>query len=84
MSKIVSKRIEAALFIMLIGSVFSEVMRLRICSWRIIRWLASEELIESQSALWYSLTLMEGSTDLLRLVEKSERIAEWSEEISWF
>ena len=84
MSKIVSERIEAALFIMLIGSAFSEVIRLRICSWRIVKWLASEVLIESQSALWYSFTLIEGSTDLMILVEKSKRIAEWSEERSLF
>ena len=47
MSKIVSERIVAALFIMLIGSAFSEEIRLRICSWRIVKCLESEELIES-------------------------------------
>ena len=80
MSKIVSQRIVAALLIMLIGSAFLEETRLRICSWRIVKCLESEELIESQSALWYSLPLMDGSTDLLRLVEKSKRIAEWPKE----
>ena len=83
-SNIVSERIVAALFIMLIGSAFFEVIRLRIWSWRIVRWLASEEWIESQSALWYNFTLMKGRIVLLRLVEKSKRIAEWSEKRSLF
>ena len=82
MSKIVSEGIEAALFIMLILSAFSEQRKLWICSWRIVKCLESEELIESQSALWYNLTLIEGSTDLLRLVEKFKWIAKWLEERS--
>ena len=70
MPKKVSERIVAALLTMLIGSAFLEEIRLKICSCRIVKCLESKELIEFQSALWYSLTLMEGSIDLLRLVEK--------------
>ena len=76
--------IVAALLLILVGSVLSEDIRFRICSCRIVRCLESEELIESQLALWYNLTLIGGSTDLLRFVEKSKKIAEWSEERSLF
>ena len=73
----------AAELIMLIGSALLEDIRFRI-SYCIVSCLESEELTESQSALWYSLTLMGASIDLLRSVEKSKRIAKWSEERSLF
>ena len=78
MFQIASVKIVAALFIMLIGSALSEDTKFRICSCRIVSCLESRELIKTQSALWYSLTLMGGSIGLLRFVEKLELIAEWS------
>ena len=86
MPKKVSERIVAALLTMLIGSAFLEEIRLKICSCRIVKCLESKELIEFQSALWYSLTLMEGSIDLLRLVEKDElarHAAAWVHKHAW-
>ena len=82
MFKIESVRIVAALLIILIGSAFSEDKRSRIWSWRIVSWLEREELMESQSALWYSLTLIGRITNLFKFVRKSNRMAEWSEERS--
>ena len=84
MFKIESVRIVAALLIILIGSAFSEDKRSRIWSWRIVSWLEREELMESQSALWYSLTLIGRITNLFKFVRKSNRMAEWSEERSLF
>ena len=82
--RIVSVRIVAALLIMLIGSAFSEDIRSRTWSCRIVSWLEWEELIESQSALWYNLTLMGDKIYLLKFVKKSKRIAVWSEVRSLF
>ena len=79
-----SERIVAALLIILIGSVFSEDVRSRIWSCRIVSWLEREKLIESKSALWYNLTLMGGKILLLKFVKKPKRMAEWSEERSLF
>ena len=79
-----SVRIVAALLIILIGSAFSEDVRSRIWSCRIVSWLEREELIESQSVLWYNLTLTKGKILLLKFVKKSKRMAEWSEERSSF
>ena len=66
------------MLIMLIGWGLSEDKRLRIWSCRIASCLESDESIES--ALWYNLTLIGSGVDLLTSVEKSNRMAEWSEE----
>ena len=79
-----SVRIVAVLLIILMESVFLDDVRSRIWSCRIVGWLERKELIESQSSLWYNLTLMEGKILLLKFVKKSKRIAEWSEERSLF
>ena len=84
MFKIDPVRIVAALLIILIGSAFSEDKRSRIWSWRIVSWLEREELMESQSSLWYSLTLIGGIIYLFQFIRKSNRMAEWSEERSLF
>ena len=57
---------------------------LKIWSCKITSCLEIDELTDSQSALWYNLTLMECGVDLSMFVEKSNRMAEWSEERSLF
>ena len=74
----------AALLMMLIGSELLDEIRLRICSYKKANCLArEEELTESQSGLWYDLTLIGSGVDLM-LVEKWNTMAEWSEERSLF
>ena len=52
MFMIVSVRMLTALLMMLIGSVFSYLVRVEIWYWRVANWLEREELTESQLALW--------------------------------
>ena len=65
-----SVKMMATLLMMPIGSGLSAKIRLRIWSCRIANCLERVELIESQSALWYSLTLIGSGIDLLMLVKK--------------
>ena len=44
--------------------------------------LEREEFMESQLASWKSLTFIGRETDLLMLVERLKRMAEWSEQRS--
>ena len=77
---IVLVRMVAGLLIVFIGSGLSWVIRREIWSCRMANCLEREELMASQLVLWSSLTCIECETDLLMLVVRLKRMAEWFEE----